>query len=70
MMLLENSLVRIRHFKINPDGDLQLSILIRNMTFQFRKLGVYLISSSWKDTLMMEKISFIYKQTNRTITKV
>ena len=62
----ENTLVRIGCFKNNPDGYIQLSLLVRKMTFQFRKLGVYFLSNSWKDTLMKEKMCFIYNKINRT----
>ena len=58
MMPQEDTLVRIGCFKNNPDGYVQSSILVRKMTFQFRKLGVYFLSNSWKDTLI--------NQTNRT----
>lgn len=55
---------------LKKGGYLQSSILIRKRTFQFRKLGICFMSSSWKHTSMMEKICFIYNQTNRTITRV
>lgn len=65
-MRSKGSLVRIGHLKKkNPDGYLQPSVLIRKMTFQFRKLGICFMSSSWKDTSTMEKLCFIYDQTNR-----
>lgn len=48
--------------KTQTDGYVQLSILIRKMAFRFGKLGVSFMSSSWKDTLTMERVCFIYNQ--------